>query len=168
MIAGKLPQPALLARHPITSGVKVLILAAKPGPRLGDGSERRPGSPVEIGVQPILRHSMMNFATRGFRDFLIALGYRGDVIKSHVSGSSRLQGDLHVNYGDTRADAVEGRSRECTAALVETGEETGSAGRITKEEFLGPSCQRLMRVRSLLDSGELDTNLRWRSAALSA
>ena len=38
---------------------------------------------------------------------------------------------------------------------------------LTEEEFLGPSCQRLMQVRLLLDSGDLDARLRWRSAALS-
>ena len=39
---------------------------------------------------------------------------------------------------------------------------------LTEEEFLGPNCQRLKRVRSLLDSGDLDASLRWRRAVLSA
>ena len=49
MIAGKLTRPPLAGRHPITSEVKVLILAANPSPRLGDGSQGRPGALVEIG-----------------------------------------------------------------------------------------------------------------------
>ncbi len=132
MTTSKLRRPALLETHPAVGEVKVLILAANPGPRLGDGSENRPGALVEIGGRPVIWHSMMNFAARGFGDFLIATGYRSDDIKRYVSDYNQLDGDLDVNLGDGRVDRGEGRGQAWNADLIETGDETGSAGRIKR------------------------------------
>ncbi len=132
MTTSKLRRPALLETYPAVGEVKVLILAANPGPRLGDGSENRPGALVEIGGRPVIWHSMMNFAARGFGDFLIATGYRSDDIKRYVSDYNQLDGDLDVNLGDGRVDRGEGRGQAWNADLIETGDETGSAGRIKR------------------------------------
>ena len=64
--------------------MKVVILAGGLGTRLGPETEIKPKPMVQIGGKPILWHIMMHYSTAGLNDFLIALGYRGEVIKKYM------------------------------------------------------------------------------------
>ena len=57
--------------------MKVVILAGGLGTRLAEETEMRPKPMVEIGGRPILWHIMKNYAHYGFKEFYIALGYKG-------------------------------------------------------------------------------------------
>ncbi len=64
--------------------MKVAILAGGAGSRLAEETEIRPKPMVEIGRRPILWHIMMHYSHYGFKDFVIALGYKGDLIKRYM------------------------------------------------------------------------------------
>ena len=64
--------------------MKVAILAGGVGSRLSEETELKPKPMVEIGGKPILWHIMMHYSHYGFKDFVIALGYKGDVIKKYM------------------------------------------------------------------------------------
>jgi len=63
--------------------MKVVILAGGLGTRLQEETGVKPKPMVEIGGQPILWHIMKIYAAYGFREFVIALGYKGDTIKQY-------------------------------------------------------------------------------------
>ena len=64
--------------------MKVVILAGGYGTRLSEETAVRPKPMVEIGGKPILWHIMKIYATHGLTDFVIACGYKGDMIRCHV------------------------------------------------------------------------------------
>src|SRR5918999_4806404 len=77
--------------------MKVAILAGGVGTRLAEETEVRPKPMVEIGGKPILWHIMKHYAKHGFKDFVIALGYKGDYIKKYIVDYSTLSCDLTVD-----------------------------------------------------------------------
>jgi len=81
-----LAQPAIDARKASPcrreeTGIKVGILAGGVGTRLVEETEVKPKPMVAIGGRPILWHIMMHYAAYGYKEFVIALGYKGEVIK---------------------------------------------------------------------------------------
>ena len=65
--------------------MKVGILAGGVGSRLAEETVVRPKPMVEIGGRPILWHIMMHYATYGFNEFVVALGYKGEYIKRYMA-----------------------------------------------------------------------------------
>ncbi len=114
--------------------MKVAILAGGKGTRLAEETEIRPKPMVTIGGRPILWHIMSHYAHYGHKDFYIALGYKGDVIKRFIVDNSLLQGDLTV---DLKRGSVSNRANgmqelDWVVNLIETGEETQTGGRIRR------------------------------------
>ncbi len=111
--------------------MRVGILAGGVGSRLAEETELRPKPMVEIGGRPILWHIMQHYAHHGFRDFHIALGYRGDDIKKYFVEYSAIRGDLAV---DLRTGGVHSRGErpDWRVHLVETGLKTNTGGRIKR------------------------------------
>ena len=64
--------------------MKVVILAGGKGTRLAEETRTKPKPMVEIGEKPILWHIMKHFSHYGFSEFVIALGYKGDIIKEYI------------------------------------------------------------------------------------
>ncbi|HKJ31287.1 MAG TPA: glucose-1-phosphate cytidylyltransferase [Balneolales bacterium] len=112
--------------------MKVAILAGGKGSRLAEETEVRPKPMVEIGGKPILWHIMMHYYHYGFKDFIIALGYKGVYIKKYMADYSALNSNLTVNIrnGDVR---IHGSSNpDWTVDLVDTGLHTMTGGRIKR------------------------------------
>ena len=63
--------------------MKTVILAGGAGTRLSEETALRPKPMVEIGGKPILWHILNIYAKHGFNDFLIACGYKGEIIKEY-------------------------------------------------------------------------------------
>ena len=63
--------------------MKVIILAGGFGTRLAEYTDAIPKPMVPIGDKPILHHIMQIYANHGYKDFYIALGYKGDVIREY-------------------------------------------------------------------------------------
>jgi glucose-1-phosphate cytidylyltransferase len=77
--------------------MKVAILAGGVGTRLVEETEVKPKPMVTIGGRPILWHIMMHYASYGFDDFVVALGYKGDVIKRYFVDFCSLSSDMTVD-----------------------------------------------------------------------
>jgi glucose-1-phosphate cytidylyltransferase len=89
---------------------------------------------VEIGGKPILWHIMMHYAGYGYRDFVIALGYKGEYIKQWMVQYSTLWGDMSVNTGtgNTTRYAPRRENSDWNVDLVYTGQDTQTGGRIKR------------------------------------
>ena len=81
--------------------MKVVILAGGYGTRLSEETDIRPKPMVEIGGMPILWHIMKIYSSQGFNDFIICLGYKGDMIKRYFS-------DLYLQSSDFTIDTSNG------------------------------------------------------------
>lgn len=79
--------------------MKVVILCGGQGTRLREETEYRPKPLVEIGGRPILLHIMKSYAHHGFRDFVLCLGYRGNMIKEHFLNYEAMNNDFTVSLG---------------------------------------------------------------------
>ena len=112
--------------------MKVAILAGGAGTRLAEETEVKPKPMVEIGGRPILWHIMKHYRHHGFDEFVIALGYRGEYIKRWAVDFASLQGDITVSLGDANVAVHEGERDDWTMALVDTGQQTQTGGRIKR------------------------------------
>jgi glucose-1-phosphate cytidylyltransferase len=110
--------------------VKVVILAGGQGTRLAEETELRPKPMVDIGGRPILWHIMKHYAHCGFKEFVVALGYRGDDVKRFFVDYVSLNGDLTVELRDRAVTRLEPEREEWTVHLVDTGLETNTGGRV--------------------------------------
>ncbi len=113
--------------------MKTLILAGGTGSRLSEETTSRPKPMVEIGGRPIMWHIMKHYAHYGHDDFLIALGYKGEVIKRFFAEYAHLASDLTVNLRDGKVIRHTTRpEEEWSVSLIDTGLHTHTGGRIRK------------------------------------
>src|SRR5512142_835044 len=80
--------------------MKVAILAGGYGSRLAEETEFKPKPMVEIGGRPILWHIMKHYWRYGFGEFALALGYKGEQIKSYFLNYRSLGDDLTISLRD--------------------------------------------------------------------
>ena len=123
------------------SCMKVAILAGGVGTRLVEETEVKPKPMVEIGGRPILWHIMKHYAHHGFNDFVIALGYKGEVIKKYMVDYANLNSNAMTVRMKSGTVDIDGGSRpDWTVQLVDTGIATLTGGRIKRlKPFLGDS-----------------------------
>ena len=119
--------------------MKVAILAGGLGSRLAEETETRPKPMVEIGGVPILWHIMRHYAHHGFKEFAVALGYKGDYIRRYATDFAALSpGNLRIDYSrrhveyDTRVNADAWPMDGWSLELVNTGLQTNTGGRIKR------------------------------------
>lgn len=119
-------------------GVKVVILAGGLGTRLSEETSFKPKPMVEIGGRPILWHIMKIYAHHGFNDFVICLGYRGEVIKHYFLNYYYLHRNLTLSLGDGSVNVYDGAGEDWRVTLVDTGPATQTGGRVRRVEgFVG-------------------------------
>lgn len=112
--------------------MKVGILAGGFGSRLAEETEVKPKPMVEIGGIPILWHIMKHYSFYGHNEFVIALGYKGEVIKKYMVDFSSLHSNLTVNLSNGEIEVHDGAKPNWTVDLVDTGVRTQTGGRIKK------------------------------------
>ena len=114
--------------------MQVAILAGGTGSRLSEETVAKPKPMVEVGGRPMLWHIMKYYAHWGHKDFLIALGYKGEVIKRYFVEYSSLSSDLTVNFADGMVQRHEngGTMEDWTVRLIDTGIASQTGGRIKR------------------------------------
>ncbi|HEY8340041.1 MAG TPA: glucose-1-phosphate cytidylyltransferase [Egibacteraceae bacterium] len=120
--------------------MKVGILAGGLGSRLAEETEVKPKPMVEIGGKPILWHIMKYYAAFGHTDFVIALGYKGEVIKRWMVEYASLMSDITVDMRNGGVITHDGDAQrdEWTVQLIDTGQPTATGGRIKRlQPYLG-------------------------------
>lgn len=112
--------------------MKVGILAGGHGTRLAEETEIRPKPMVEIGGMPILWHIMMIYNHYGLKDFVIALGYKGEYIKRWFRDYSNFGGSMSVQTSTGSIKRYAADTPDWNVDLVETGLNTATGGRIKR------------------------------------
>ena len=114
--------------------MKVVILCGGKGTRLREETEFRPKPMVPVGGRPILWHILKFYAHHGYRDFILCLGYRGEIIKDYFRNYRWQAADVTVTTGRKPAvkfhDPAEGDDWRVT--LAETGEDSPTAERVRR------------------------------------
>ena len=114
------------------SPMKVVILAGGLGTRLAEETGVRPKPMVEIGGRPIMVHLMAHYARHGFKEFLVACGYKGEAIKEWFRDFSVLQSDFVVHLKDGRVEMVNPPTVDWKVALIDTGRDSMTGGRLKR------------------------------------
>jgi len=113
---------------------KVVILCGGLGTRLREETEFRPKPMVPVGGRPTLWHIMKCFAAQGHKDFILCLGYKGEVIRDYFRNYQWNTSDVTLRLG--RVPKIEYLSQhdeeDWSVTLLETGEETMTGGRLAK------------------------------------
>ncbi len=114
--------------------MKVVLLAGGLGTRLAEETAIRPKPMVEIGGKPIIDHIMRWYAFHGFREFVVALGYKGEQIKSYFLNYYALNSDITVSLknGSATMSKENGVHDDWLVHLVDTGTSTMTGGRIKR------------------------------------
>lgn len=114
--------------------MKVVILCGGQGTRLREETEFRPKPLVDIGGKPILWHIMKTYAHYGFRDFVLCLGYRGNMIKEYFLNYEAMNNDFTISLGRANHISFTGAHEEqdFSVTLVDTGLNTMTGGRIQR------------------------------------
>ncbi|MDE3091578.1 MAG: glucose-1-phosphate cytidylyltransferase [Chloroflexota bacterium] len=113
----------------------VVILCGGLGTRLAEQTEVRPKPLVEIGGRPILWHIMKHYARYGFREFVLALGYKGEQIKRYFLDFYAVGRDFTVSLEDGQVQTLNHYDAEpWQVHLVDTGLNTLTGGRLKRLE----------------------------------
>jgi glucose-1-phosphate cytidylyltransferase len=114
--------------------MKVVVLCGGLGTRLREETEFRPKPMVEVGGRPILWHIMKIYAQSGFRDFVLCLGYRGNMIKEYFLNYEAMNNDFticlgrqsQIRYNDVHSE------QGFQVTLADTGLGTMTGGRLKR------------------------------------
>jgi len=120
--------------------MKVVILCGGKGTRLREETEFRPKPMLPIGSRPILWHIMKTYASQGHKDFILCLGYKGEMIKDFFRNYQWLTNDVTIGLGRSPSYKFHNHhdEQDWTITLADTGENTLTAGRIQRiERYLG-------------------------------
>ena len=114
--------------------MKVAILAGGLGTRLAEETDIKPKPMVEIGGRPVLWHIMKHYAYYGFKEFYIALGYKGDIIKRYFLDYCTLSGSMTIDLAKGTVDIHNKDCEDWIVHLTDTGIDTNTGGRIKRLE----------------------------------
>ena len=122
--------------------MKTIILCGGMGTRLREETEYKPKSLIEIGGKPILWHIMKHYAYFGNKEFILALGYKGDIIRDYFINYYTYNSDFTIDLANNGNIEIHNGTIEddWKVTLVETGDEsmtgyrTKLAGKYIQEE----------------------------------
>lgn len=118
--------------------MKVAILAGGLGTRLSEETTVKPKPMVEIGGKPMLWHIMNIYAAYGFKEFVVALGYKGELIKDYFLNYHYRAHNLTVQIKSGDVNIHDGDGDGWIVHLLDTGENTNTGGRVKQvAEFIG-------------------------------
>jgi glucose-1-phosphate cytidylyltransferase len=112
--------------------MKVVILAGGFGTRLSEETNLKPKPMVEIGGKPILWHIMNIYAQFGFKEFVIALGYKGECIKEYFLNFYNFNNNISIDMKTGETTIHNGNCTDWKVHLVDTGMQTQTGGRLRR------------------------------------
>jgi glucose-1-phosphate cytidylyltransferase len=112
--------------------MKTVILAGGLGTRLSEETSIRPKPMVEIGGKPILWHIMNIYASHRFTEFVVACGYKGDMIKEYFSNFASRNSDLELELKSGRRQFLSDSAPDWRVFLIDTGLQTLTGGRLRR------------------------------------
>ena len=114
--------------------MKVVILCGGLGTRLREETEYRPKPMVPVGGKPILWHIMKHYAHHGHKDFILCLGYKGEVIKEFFRNYHWNLSDVTLSLGKNPRIEYHGKHDEedWTVTMIDTGQTTQTGGRLKR------------------------------------
>ena len=121
------------------ANIPVFVLCGGLGTRLREETETRPKPMVPVGSRPILWHIMMEYASHGFRRFVLCLGYKAEVIKGYFLNYPALNSDFTVELKSNNITVHSNHEQDWQVTLVDTGEKTMTGGRVARaaSKYLG-------------------------------
>lgn len=118
--------------------MKVVILAGGFGTRISEESHLKPKPMIEVGGKPILWHIMKEYSHYGFNDFIVCLGYKGDVVKRFFANYYLYQSDVTIDLKTDEYTYHHNNSEPWKVTLAETGLNTMTGGRVKRvKEYIG-------------------------------
>jgi glucose-1-phosphate cytidylyltransferase len=146
--------------------MKVVLLCGGKGTRLREETEYRPKPMVPIGNRPILWHIMRTYAAHGHNEFILCLGYKGEVIKDWFRNFHWMMSDVTLKLGqpgDARFHDGAGQDfpeKNWTVTLADTGEETMTGGRIKRiQKYLGDDEEFLLTYGDGVGNIDINTSI---------
>lgn len=112
--------------------MKTVLLAGGLGTRLSEETSLRPKPMVEIGGRPILWHVMSIYAAHGFSEFVVACGYKGEMIKQYFADFVRHHSDWTVDLQSGARTLVKQNAPDWRVHLRDTGPDTLTGGRLLR------------------------------------
>src|SRR3546814_6099809 len=111
---------------------KVFVLAGGLGTRLSEETSIRPKPMVEIGGAPILWHILKIYSHYGFNDFIVCLGYKGNVVKEFFSDYFLRMSDVTFDVKNNKMHAHRQMAEPWKVTLVDTGDQAATGGRLLR------------------------------------
>jgi len=112
--------------------MKVVILAGGFGSRLSEETILKPKPMVEVGGKPILWHIMNSYSTHSFNEFIIALGYKQEMVKEYFLNFYAFNNDISINLTTGKTIFHNGKQPDWNIHLVDTGLHTQTGGRVKR------------------------------------
>lgn len=118
--------------------MKTVILAGGFGTRLSEETGLKPKPMVEIGGKPILWHIMKIYSAHGINEFIICLGYKGNIIKEYFANYWLYRSDVTFDMCNNRKEIHQNECEPWKVTLIDTGENTMTGGRIKRiRQYVG-------------------------------
>lgn len=112
--------------------MKTILLTGGMGTRISEYTQTIPKPMVPVGGKPILWHIMQGYSHFGFNEFILALGYKSEVIKDYFLRYKQLNSDFTVDLQTGRVSPLDGESVDWRVTLADTGLKTMTGGRIKR------------------------------------
>jgi len=119
--------------------MKTVILCGGLGTRLSEETQVKPKPMVEVGHRPMLWHIMKIYEKYGFSDFVLALGYKGELIKDYFLKYNSYQSDLKIQLKDQIVEYSNPTVEDWCVSMIHTGANSMTGGRLLRlKEYLQP------------------------------
>ncbi len=114
--------------------IQTIILCGGKGTRMKEETEFKPKPMVLIGGKPILWHIMKIYSSYGYNNFILALGYKGEMIKEYFYHSKILLHDFKLSIKEEKIDFFDGTDDDFEIIFADTGSESLTGERLLRVE----------------------------------